>query len=366
MYSIKSTTLIFLFSGLLLSGASMAASDASMTQGVRTIPMQNPKQPFELAAKLQWNPHDQRWDKVLVLYNGAKQPPADHPVWKYLQRLEIPQRQPKTAGENLHYKAFHSNAFCDGSTALSSGKPLRVSFDQNQPGKYIEKDYFRDWNCPKWGMGLDNLAIVNGEQSRTGKDQALRITLPKGRSGCNTPNSCANWKPKIGAKLDSLYYSYWVKLPENFDFVRGGKLPGIGSDNANTGGNKPNGRDGWSVRLMWDNKGQLGQYIYHPDQPKPFGEFFPWEAAPLEKGRWHQIKTFVRLNSPGKRDGIVTSWLNGKKVMDKRDLRFRLGNDLPIERFLFSVFYGGSGPTWAPSHDMMLYLDEFVLSSTQI
>ncbi len=341
-----------------------STAPAATPADVRIIPMNNPKQPFEMAAKLQWNPQDKHWDKVLVVYNGHPPAPADHPVWEYLRSLPVPQRQPSKPGENMGYKPFRLNAYCDGTTPLASGKPIRVSFDQNQRGAYSEKDYLRDWNCPKWGMGLNNLAIVNGKESRTGKDQTLRINLLKGLSGCDTTESCINWKPKMGAQLDTMYYSYWVKFPENFDFVMGGKLPGIANDNASTGGGKPNGRDGWSVRVMWNRQGQLGQYVYHMDQPKHFGDFFQWNMPPIAKGQWFQIKTFVKLNTAGKRDGMIKTWVNRQEVLNQQNLRFRLGDDLKIERFLFSVFYGGSGPEWAPSHDMQIYLDEFVLSAT--
>ena len=307
----------------LLLAVLLSTSALAAPQDVRTIPTTNAAQPFELAAKLQWNPHDQQWDKVLVLYNGNPSPPADHPVWAYLDSLKIPPRAPAKAGENLYYQAFHLNAYCDGTTPLSSGKPLRIDFNRNELGNYREKDYFRDWNCPPWGMGLNNVSIVNGKESRSGQGQAMRIKIPKGTSGCTSERDCANWKPPIGAQLDSLYYSYWVRFPENFDFVRGGKLPGIGNDTPRVGGGKPNGNDGWSVRVMWGKAGELGQYVYHMDQPSHFGDFFVWDAPPLEKGQWYQIKTLVRLNTPGKRDGIITTWLNGKEVLNKRDLRFR-------------------------------------------
>lgn len=331
---------------------------------VRIIPMKNAAQPFEMAAKLQWNPHDRQWDKVLVTYNGNQPPPLDHPVWQYLQDMKIPARAAATPGENLFYKPFHTAAFCSGTTPLTSGKPMTISFEESTPGRYSEKDFFRDWNCPGWKMGLSHVEVVSGNGSRTGKGKALRLHLPKGRSGClEQGESCINWKPHIGAQLDGLTYSYWFRFPENFNFVLGGKLPGIGSDKPRTGGAKPDGRDGWSVRAMWVKDGKLGQYVYHPDQAKAFGDFFEWDAPPAEKGKWYQVKTAVRLNTAGQRNGAITTWLNGKKVLDKRDLRFRIGGDLKIERVLFAVFFGGNGPTWAPPADMQLYLDDFILSA---
>lgn len=342
---------------LLFSSTVLAAPE-----DVRVIPMNNPQQPFELAAKLQWNPHDQQWDKVLVLYNGNPSPPDNHPVWSYLDNLQVPAHPAASNGENRYYKAFHLNAFCTGNTPLTSGKPMHITFDQDTPGNYTEKDYFRDWNCPGWNMGLNNVSIVGGSEARHARGQSLRLTLPKGVAGCSSEKDCANWKPHIGAQLDSLYYAYWVKFPENFDFVLGGKLPGIGSFEPRVGGEKPNGNDGWSVRMMWEKDGKPGQYVYHPDQAKNFGDFIAWDTPPLEKGRWYHIQTHVKLNTPGKRDGIITTWLDGKPVLDKRDLRFRNGNNLQIERFLFAVFFGGADPAWAPRRDMLIYLDDFTLS----
>lgn len=346
------------------TSASTKSAETLPVESVRIISMKDARQPFDMAAKLQWNPHDQHWDKVLVLYNGAANPPQEHPVWKYLSHLSDPKRHPSKPGENIGYQSFKLNAYCEGTTPLSSGKAWVVNFNQNQLGLYGEKDHLRDWNCPDWTMGLDKAVIVNGALSRTGKDQSMRIRLPRGLSGCDSPASCVNWKPLLGAKLDSLYYSYWVKFPQSFEFVMGGKLPGIGSFNANSGGAKPSGHDGWSIRAMWNLKGQLGQYVYHMDQPKPFGEFFEWDLPPIVKDKWYHIKTFVKLNAGGQKDGIVKTWVDGKVVLDKHDLRFRAGNNLPIERFLFSLFYGGSGPEWAPPRDMDIYFDDFVLSSS--
>jgi hypothetical protein len=339
--------------------ADIATPQESKQGNIRIIPMNNPKQPFELAAKLQWNPHDQKWDKVLVLYNGHPQPDQSHPIWTYLGEIKIPTRKAKTAGENLSYKAFHNYHYCTGSTALNQGKPLVINFDKNQLGTYQDNDFSSDWNCPKWKMGQDLVSVVTGNKAYQG--QGLQLRFPKEASGCK--KNCINWKPSLSGKFKQLYYSYWLKLPDNFDFVLGGKLPGIGSNKPNTGGNKPNGYDGWSVRAMWNKQGQLGQYVYHMDQNKPFGEFMQWDMPPISKGKWHYIQTWVKLNTPQKRNGLIQTRVDGKKVLNRADIRFRMKDDLEIERFLFSSFFGGYGIKWAPKKDEFLYLDHFIIST---
>jgi len=188
------------------------------------------------------------------------------------------------------------------------------------------------------------------------------LHFPKGSYSCRNNKHCINWKPKLGGEFHQVTYSYQLKLPKGFDFVKGGKLPGIAGGTANTGGRRPNGKDGWSVRMMWNRHGKLIQYVYHSDQLKQFGEIMEWDMEKLELGKWHNIKTTVRINTPGKRNGMIKSWLNGKLVLDRNDLRFRNTNKLLIDRFMFAVFFGGSDPSWAPRRDQHLFLDEFVIS----
>lgn len=334
-------------------------------QDIRILRTHTANQPFDMAAKLQWNPHAQHWDKVLVIYNGAAEPVAEHPVWKYLDSLRDPGRPPQKKGENLHYRTFYLKAMCGDTTPIMAGKAMYIDFNRNSLGRYSEEDYLRDWHCPDWAMGRENALVVSGVEARDGK-QSLRLHFPKYRAGCTSAPGCYNWKPKLGIGLESIYYSYWVKFPENFDFVFGGKLPGIGSDNGGTGGYKPDGKNGWSVRAMWEGHGELGQYVYHIDQADYFGDFFAWDTPPIEKGKWYHIKTFVRLNTPGQKNGMIRTWLNNRQVLNRQDLRFRYVPELKIERFLFSAFFGGTGAKWAPKQDMMLYLDDFIISAGKI
>lgn len=325
---------------------------------VRIIDMNNPAQPFEMAAKLQWNPHTQAWDKVLVLYNGHQKPPIKHPVWQYLHELKKPQRKANIKGENLHYKTFKKNAFCSNKTQSSLSKPIYISFDNHKTGHYNERDFMDDWHCPTWQMGKEKVYVIDDGRTQHGK--SLKLLLPKNEAGCAN-GDCISWKTHLSKPLTHIQYSYWVKFPEHFEFVKGGKLPGIGSNMAGSGGHKADGYNGWSVRVMWDKDGRLGQYIYHPDQPTQFGEFFAWDTTSIPKNQWHQIKTEVRLNTSGKRDGLIKTWFNGELVFERNNFRLRNSHTLPIERILFSVFYGGEGTQWQPKQDNHLYIDDWVI-----
>ncbi len=169
---------------------------------------------------------------------------------------------------------------------------------------------------------------------------------------------------------EALYLRYYVRFEPGFDFVRGGKLPGLAGANANTGGHKSNGTDGWSARMMWRPDGKIVQYVYHPDQPNDYGEDFAWNYGGCPRyfkpGQWYCVETYVQMNRPGKKDGIVRSWLNGDKALEVTNLRFRDIPGIKIDKMYFSTFFGGADPSWAPSKEVRADFDNFVIAKNYI
>jgi hypothetical protein len=72
-------------------------------------------------------------------------------------------------------------------------------------------------------------------------------------------------------QLPEATLSYRVRFADDFQFVFGGQLHGLGPQRSITGGDemKP---DGWSARLMWKDNGSLRTYIYHQDKPGEWGD----------------------------------------------------------------------------------------------
>ena len=344
--------------GLFCFGTALNAE--SISKEIKFFQVINPAQKFAYAGKLHWNNRNKQWDRAIVAYNNAPQADKKHPVWQYVSQLKAPAPTEKHQ-YNLHYKVFHLTANCTAPTPLAKGRVWRINFDKHPLGPYTDATVRADWNCPKWAMGNNLVSVVDKKKAFRGR--ALRIHYPKYAFGCKNNKKCVNWKPKIGGEFNELYYSYKIKFAQGFDFVKGGELPGVPGGTANTSGKKPNGNDGWSVRMMWDREGKLVQYVYHPAQKRSFGDAFDWSMTPLKTGKWHMIKTRVRLNTPGKRDGLIQSWLNGRLVLDKRNMHFRNNKKLQIDRFMFASFFGGSDPTWATRRDQYIYLDEFILSA---
>lgn len=348
---------VLLLSGL-LANTVFARAAHDIRSKVNILKMNNPAQQFELAAKLQWHAGGKKWDRILVVYNGHPEPPMNHPVWVYLSNMRVPERPGTKPGEGLYYKPFYMNAYCNGLTPLANNRPFAVNFENDTPGRYDQREFFRDWNCPGWNVGMANTAIVAGQGGAGGKQ--LQMNIRAGQSGCadRGNDGCINWKPHLGARLNRLTYSYKLFIPANFDFARGGQLPGISSVVPLATGMKPDGKNGWRVNTEWDAQGRLSQHVLHPGQRGGAGDSVAWSSQPLQKGRWYTLKTQVRLNAPGQANGAVLSWLDGKPVFNKQGLRFRYGNDLQIERLHFAVHYNRGGAARAP---MQLLMDDFIL-----
>jgi hypothetical protein len=218
---------------------------------------------------------------------------------------------------------------------------------------------------PSTGVREGRASIVDGGDAREGR--SLRILYPRG--GVSSQPSGAQWKMSVGARYDDLYCGYDVRFAPDFDFVKGGKLPGLAGGRANSGGEKPTGRDGWSARMMWRTGGAVVQYVYHPDQPTEYGEDFDWNLGGqrvFRPGTWHRVEHRIVMNRPGQRDGVVQGWFDGALALDRRNVRFRDVETFAIDLFYFSTFFGGSDPTWAPAKDERIDFDLFVVATSRI
>ena len=81
-----------------------------------------------------------------------------------------------------------------------------------------------------------------------------------------------------------------------------------------------------------------------------FGDIYLWKdetdtPVQLDPGQWHTIRIHVRLNTPGKSDGRVRTWLDERLVMTHSGFRFRndteLGKRIGCNEVYVNSFHGG-------------------------
>ena len=126
------------------------------------------------------------------------------------------------------------------------------------PGPYDVGRWKKDWSGCEWEDG-----IKEGHASLVRHDDTnwLRITYATGQIG---PEKCGvGWRWPIGTH-ESAELRYTVRFSRDFDWVKGGKLPGLcgGPDNV-SGGRPATGTNGFSARLMWRKDGRGEAYMYH-------------------------------------------------------------------------------------------------------
>jgi len=250
------------------------------------------------------------------------------------------------------------------------GEILRVDFNSQALDGYTQTDLESDFNIAgvikrHWSNNHDRTDIVGSPEAYAG--HSLRGKFLKGIvGGAGAPLNCGI---DLLQPYEELYISYRVKFHTGFDFVLGGKLPGVGGGAHNTGGNPPSSTDpeGFSVRMMWKTGGAMIFYVYHADQAGQYGDNFTWKCGTqdcvFKPGTWHTVEQRVVMNTAGKKDGIIQGWFDGQLALTRSDLRFRdVKTPFSIDMVLWSNFFGGNTASWAPTKDEWIYFDDFVLS----
>lgn len=219
-------------------------------------------------------------------------------------------------------------------------------------GPYTFESWKKDWPGCGWQDGVKegNLSLVEREGRRS-----LRVDYRVGEIGPEK-NGCG-WRYPVGTR-ETAELRYTVRFSPGFDWVKGGKLPGLcgGPDNV-SGGRPADGSNGFSARLMWRADGRGEAYLYHKNQPDRYGDRvafpdgfrFPTDA-PVH------VRMRVTMNDPGRKNGEIQVWIRigdedsdpEHEVAHRTDLEWRTAGGFGIDSLYFESFYGGSDRSWAP------------------
>jgi hypothetical protein len=178
------------------------------------------------------------------------------------------------------------------------------------------------------------------------------------------------------AEADNMKIDYSLNVPLDFEFVKGGKLPGIYAGESLSGGDTENaGVLGTSLRLMWRTDGQMEVYMYGPiKSDDPICEIYDSHCNPefgtslmrgrlsLVKGQVNTISVSATMNDVGLNNGKITLTVNGKSAMIE-GVTLRLVPDLQFSGIFFSTFFGGGDASWQSPRDQELEFSDFSLES---
>lgn len=179
-----------------------------------------------------------------------------------------------------------------------------------------------------------------------GGGRGLKATFEGGPRGSERITA----RHKLGERGLEYTLNYDVKFDHDFQFVKGGKLHGLGPDSPITGGRSMQ-PGGWSARVTFKEEGSIRSYLYCQNKDGQYGTGVANPHFRFEKGRYYSVSLHVKLNgNASASDGFAHIYVDGDLVVQHDGVRFRGqdGDDTLISQFLFSAFHGGHEPHWAP------------------
>jgi hypothetical protein len=240
------------------------------------------------------------------------------------------------------------------------------NFENNTPGNYLDSEWRFDWNYPPWVNREVPPEIIKDSESALNGSKYLRFHFPAGGVGPSLGGG--QWLTTIEGSPEELYLSYNLRFKPGFEWVLGGKVPGLRGGPLWNNFGAPPWDGGFAVLLMWTRDAGLQFYYYHHDLTHEYGDGKTWSYT-FSPGKWYNIGIRVVLNTIGANgginDGLIEGYVDGKLVALVTGLRLRNLSSIKIDQLYMASFYGGSGVEYAPQNDQWLDLDDFVVFTYQ-
>ena len=217
------------------------------------------------------------------------------------------------------------------------------------------------WNIVKLGHVDSHLYSV--------QNNSLIVTYPKG-----SYKPSASIQGGLGFYASPLYMfpstkrtlSYQVSFADNFDWVKGGKLPGLFLGNPGASGGRYS-TEGASVRIMWRANGDAEAYVYLPigvTQPSSYNSTTHIihnddKGDSLWRGLFKLSKKMVNtiLISIDTTKGSLNVMING--VGKSCSVNW---SQLNVSGIVFDTFFGGNDSSWATPHTTYASFSNFQLN----
>lgn len=191
---------------------------------------------------------------------------------------------------------------------------------------------------------MENSRVIDVTDNGVGS--ALAINL--GHADVHDLNSTTGidvaWRPLglTGASASCLRYS--VFMGKDFDFGRGGNLPGFfGGDAPSATGEKVTA--GFVAGPRWTREGYAEVLIDAPVIRAPNGQTLGYRDLTFDRGRWVTVEQELSLNDPGAANGRVRVWIDGVMKVDAEDVKLRDEDAVSISGVLARAGYAARGYT---------------------
>lgn len=237
-------------------------------------------------------------------------------------------------------------------------------------------DWMHEWSS----CVLRNNTVISEDSAHLFEPlvgKALSVLMAEGTT--TALNAYYEFAEESQAEPTELYFRYYLRLGNDWNqTLQSGKLPGLAGtyDTAGWGGRKSNGTNGWSARGLFmmtippdnplANTTPIGTYCYYTDMPDSYGDCWVWDKdynGYLENNRWYSIEHYVKLNTPGQKNGILRGWVDGHLAFERTNINYRLTDALKIQRVWMDIYHGGTLPS---PYDQHVYIDNVVVATKYI
>nr|ODN92576.1 hypothetical protein L203_00855 [Cryptococcus depauperatus CBS 7841] len=205
---------------------------------------------------------------------------------------------------------------------------------------------------------------------------ALYASYPAGTYGLSVAGfSFYSQGAHSGVAVDTakeVMLSYSVFFEDDFDFVKGGKMPGLYggqslSQAKSCSGGRQEGRNScFSARLMWRTNGAGEIYDYLPvsytGTDDGYGESIERGAFSWATGKWQTVAIRVKLNDAGQANGEQEVVVDGESKIKITGVTFATEADTKIYGIMAQTFFGGHSEEWASPKDQKLYFKDWTLA----
>ncbi|KAL7415937.1 hypothetical protein BDY24DRAFT_250561 [Mrakia frigida] len=283
------------------------------------------------------------------------------------------------------------------STAMTSAAPTTTTTSTSsvQPTSTSTSSFLSGWTSPESSSvpNLESISLATALASSKGTDPGdIVSSTPDGSTAmeanylAGVSASASGWSFYANHGQSALrsatevVLTYKVWFAEDFDWVKGGKLPGlyggIEGEYGCSGGEQADRDICWSARLMWRKNGMGELYTYLPlgdtnvnaceasgdgaiCNNETYGLSFGRGEFTWPKGQWVTAEERVRLNDVGSNNGYIRLSVNGNLAISGENLNIRTRSDSGFEGIYMSTFFGGSDSTWAPATEQHAWFKDF-------
>lgn len=230
------------------------------------------------------------------------------------------------------------------------------------------------WNIFKVGHGSDNDLHKIVQDPLTKQGNVLQVYYPKDSfkpSGKIQGGIGFYASPKAVFPCKKITLSYELYFADNFDPIKGGKLPGLFIGDPGASGGNHDAKKA-SCRIMWRTNLDAEAYVYMPCKQDKEYESIPnsvynpefgdslWRGLfKFQRGKWNKVSISLSVNEQNRSNGSLTLVIN-ETTKSFNKLTWSISESV-ISGITTDTFFGGGDKSWATPDDTFIYFKNFRL-----